>query len=149
MGMSTEDDAMDSFREPLERLLKEGDERMSDRNLVERRAVFVYETARLEARCANRPIVPEAWIARDQEFCLQFCDTIERICADGYTTTPEREHESWMAAYHAMGWRYGPVRDVMAKTHPDMVSYWKLSEAEREKDEVFLALCDIARRFIR
>jgi hypothetical protein len=30
-----------------------------------------------------------------------------------------------------------------------MVPYDELPEAEREKDEVFLAVCDLARRFIR
>lgn len=120
-----------------------------DFDLVERRALFVYEACRLEAIAARRPIVPESFVERDAKFKEQFLRTIERVCADGYETTPEAEHESWMQAYAAMGWRYGVVRDLAAKTHPDMVPFEQLPPAEREKDAVFLAVCDIARRFIR
>jgi hypothetical protein len=44
-----------------------------------------------------------------------------------------------------MGWTYGPVRDPIAKTHPDMVPYEDLGWAEQVKDEVFQRLCEIAR----
>lgn len=47
-----------------------------------------------------------------------------------------------------MGWRYGPVRDREAKTHPDMVPYDELERRERDKDAVFVALCEIARQWI-
>jgi hypothetical protein len=47
-----------------------------------------------------------------------------------------------------MGWTYGPMRDVAAKTHPDMVPYADLGQLERDKDAVFVALCGIARLWI-
>jgi hypothetical protein len=47
-----------------------------------------------------------------------------------------------------MGWQYGPVRDVKAKTHPDMVPFANLPKDERDKDEVFLALVAFAFRYI-
>lgn len=122
---------------------------MTTTDLTERRGLWVYEACRLEAIASRRPIVPEPFVDRDAAFKRQFWTTIERVCADGYQTTPEKEHESWMAAYEAMGWRYGPVRDPLAKTHPDMLPFDDLGKLERDKDAVFLAICDIARRFIR
>lgn len=114
-----------------------------------RRAVFVYEACRLEATASRRPVVPEPWEDRDEAFRKQFSEAIERLCADDAPpTTPEKEHDSWWRAYEKMGWKYGPVRDPKAKTHPDMVPYDDLSELEREKDEIFLALCEMARKFI-
>lgn len=111
-------------------------------------AIFVYEAARLEAQAARRPIVPEPWGLRDLAFREQFERTIARICVLGYETTAEAEHASWVRAYEEMGWRYGPVRDPIAKTHPDMVPFEELTLLEQQKDAVFLALCDIARAAI-
>lgn len=54
-----------------------------------------------------------------------------------------------MEAYEAMGWTYGPQRDPKKKPHPDMVPFYELNDKERAKDEIFLALCDLARKFIR
>ena len=48
-----------------------------------------------------------------------------------------------------MGWVYGEVYDREAKTHPDMVPYWDLGQRERDKDAVFVALCEIARLYVR
>jgi hypothetical protein len=48
-----------------------------------------------------------------------------------------------------MGWTFGPERNVEAKTHPDMVAYDMLEPRERDKDSVFVALCEIARQWIR
>jgi len=116
---------------------------------VARRAVFVYETCRLEAIASLRPIVPETWEQRDLAFREQFVRVIERLCAaDAPPTTPEREHESWMRAYEEMGWKWGPVRDVSAKTHPDMRPFGELPEAERHKDAVFLDVCYLAKKWI-
>ena len=113
------------------------------------RARFVYEAARLEAEVSSRLIVPEPWHQREEPFKAQFVETIARICVDGYETTPEAEHASWMRAYEAMGWVWGPVRDRATKTHPGLVPYNDLSLAEREKDAVFVDLCRLAVRYIR
>jgi len=61
-------------------------------------------------------------------------------------TSPAALHDAWVAAYRRMGWKYGKVRDVKAKTHPDMVPFRALGRKEQEKDWVFYMLCCIARR---
>ena len=53
-----------------------------------------------------------------------------------------------MQAYFAMGWVYGPERCTEAKTHPDLVPYADLNPLERDKDAVFVALCEIARQWV-
>lgn len=115
----------------------------------ERRAIWIYEAARIECIASRRPIIPEPWEQREEAFRTQFVATVARICADGYETTPKAEHDSWWRAYEAMGWKYGPVRDRAAKTHPDMVPFEELHDAERIKDEIFLELCRVARKYIR
>lgn len=120
---------------------------MSD--TVERRAVFVYEAARLAACAAEAPIIPEQWNDRDEAFRAQFRNVIEQQCGPDRKDSPEELHDDWVMAYEAMGWRFGPTRDAAAKTHPDMVPYDELGQLEQDKDAVFVALCEIARLWIR
>ena len=53
-----------------------------------------------------------------------------------------------MQAYYAMGWVYGEKYDKEKRIHPDLVPYEQLGQLERDKDSVFIALCEIARLFI-
>ena len=117
--------------------------------LIARRAAFVYEGARLAAIAANAPIVPEPWCEREDDFRLQFLDVIERQCGPLRSESPEELHGSWMQAYFTNGWVYGEIRDTDARTHPDLVPYAQLGQLEQDKDSVFVALCDIARLWIR
>lgn len=117
--------------------------------LTERRAVFVYEVARMAAAAADAPIIPEPWSQRDEAFRNQFLLVIDMMCGPDRKTSPEELHEDWVKAYEVMGWRYGETRDVEAKTHPDMVPFDELGQLEQDKDSVFVALCEIARQWIR
>lgn len=121
---------------------------MSGEDVTERRAIFVYEGARLAAVAARAPIVPVPWEQREQAFRDQFVKVIERQCGDQRSRSPEELHGSWMQAYFAMGWVYGENYDREAKTHPDLVPYADLGQLERDKDAVFVALCEIARQWI-
>ena len=53
-----------------------------------------------------------------------------------------------MQAYFAMGWVFGETYDTEKKTHPDLVPYAQLGQLERDKDAVFVALCDIGQQWI-
>jgi len=116
--------------------------------LGERRAEFVYNAARLAAIASKAPIVPDQWAEREDAFKKQFLDVIERQCGENRSMSPEELHGSWMQSYLAMGWVYGEVYDREKKTHPDLVPYSKLGQLERDKDAVFVALCEIARQWI-
>lgn len=116
--------------------------------LNERRAEFVYEAARLAAIAAKAPIVPAPWAQREQPFREQFLAVIERQCGPQRSNSPEELHGSWMQAYFAMGWVYGETYDRERRIHPDLVPYSRLGQLERDKDAVFVALCEIARQYI-
>lgn len=113
--------------------------------LTERRAVFVYEAARLQAIATDAPVIPEPWSERDVLFRAQFLRIIDQECGPDRIADPRKLHESWVKAYEDMGWRYGPERDTEAKTHPDMVDFDDLEPREQIKDRVFVELCRIAR----
>ena len=116
--------------------------------LNERRAQFIYDGARLAAIAAQAPIVPVLWVEREQAFRDQFLEVIERQCGPQRSSSPEELHGSWMQAYLAMGWKYGDEYDRENKVHPDLVPYEQLGQLEKDKDAVFVALCEIARQWI-
>lgn len=118
-----------------------------DRTPREAAAEFVYEGARLQA-AVDAPVVPEPWAEREADFRAQFIEVIERQTGSERSSDPEALHDDWVRAYEAMGWRYGPERDREAKTHPDMVPFGELEKREQDKDAVFVALCEIARKWI-
>jgi len=117
-------------------------------DLSVRRAQFVYDAARLAAQAANAPVVPVPWDEREAPFRAQFVQVIERQCGDQRSRSPEELHGSWMQAYFAMGWVFGEEHDPVKKTHPDLVPYVELGQIERDKDAVFIALCELARQWI-
>ena len=117
-------------------------------DLTLRRARFVYDAARLAAIAANAPVIPVPFDVREQEFVTQFCQVIERQCGEHRSSSPEELHGSWMQAYLAMGWVYGDTYSREQKIHPDLVPYAQLGQRERDKDAVFVMLCEIARLWI-
>ena len=117
-------------------------------SLTERRAEFVYNGARIAAIASEAPIVPDQWKDREEAFQTQFLKVIDRQCGPQRSTSPEELHGSWMQAYFSMGWVYGDIYDRERKVHPDLVPYADLGQLERDKDAVFVALCEIARQFI-
>ncbi len=116
--------------------------------LTERRAEFVYEGARIAAMAARAPIVPVPWKEREVEFRGQFMDVIDRQCGPQRSSSPEELHGSWMQAYYEMGWVYGEEYSPENKVHPDLVPYAQLGQLEKDKDAVFVALCEIAMLYI-
>lgn len=116
--------------------------------LTERRAEFVYEGARIAAIAAKAPIIPSPWPEREEAFRAQFLEVIDRQCGPQRSNSPEELHGSWMQAYFAMGWKYGDKYSREDKVHPDLVPYAQLGQLERDKDAVFVMLCEIARLYI-
>ncbi len=121
---------------------------MNTESLTRYRAEFVYNAARLAAMAARAPIVPVPWAEREEAFRKQFLEVIDRQCGDQRSSSPEELHGSWMQSYITMGWIYGEKYDREKKIHPDLVPYSQLGQLERDKDAVFVALCEIARQWI-
>ena len=116
--------------------------------LTERRSEFVYNAARLAAWAAKAPIIPAPWCDREEGFKVQFSEVVERQCGERRSRSSDEFHDSWMQACFAMGWVHGLKYDPENKTHPDLVPYADLEQLERDKDAVFVALCEIARRWV-
>ena len=52
----------------------------------------------------------------------------------------EEHHDNWWRDKHEAGWKYGPVRDSAAKTHPGMVPYSEMESYQRKKKPLFRAI---------
>lgn len=63
-----------------------------------------------------------------------------RLTVEDPARTPESSHIGWMEEKVADGWRYGPVKDPEAKTHPCLLPYQELPLEQRVKDHLFLAV---------
>ena len=85
---------------------------------------------------------------REPDFRDQFLRVIKRQCSEQRSSSPEELHGSWMQQYLTMGWIYGDKYNREKRIHPDLVPYAQLSQLERDKDAVFVALCEIARQWI-
>jgi hypothetical protein len=59
------------------------------------------------------------------------------FCLANPDAPPSANHDSWMAEKQRTGWRYGPVKDAEAKTHPCYVPYDELPPDQKAKDYVF------------
>lgn len=125
-----------------------GEKIMKVSQLTDRRAEFIYNAARLAAIAANAPVTPVEWSQREESFRLQFYEVVERQMGEGKSKSPEELHGSWMQSYINMGWKYGEEYNREKKIHPDLVPYAQLDDLERDKDAVFVALCEIARQWI-
>ena len=123
-------------------------ESKNEASLIERRSKFVYEGARIAAIAAEAPIIPDEWDKREETFKVQFREVIDRQCGEHRSGSPEELNGSWMQAYYKMGWVYGETYNREKKIHPDLVPYAQLGQLERDKDAVFVALCEIARQWI-
>lgn len=54
---------------------------------------------------------------------------------------PEVMHAQWCEQKNREGWVYGPEKDVEKKTHPSLVAFPDLPEAQQRKDFLFSAVC--------
>jgi len=50
------------------------------------------------------------------------------------------QHDQWCDAKRGDGWVYGPDKDVEFKTHPCLRPFDELSDIDRAKDHVFVAI---------
>lgn len=48
--------------------------------------------------------------------------------------TPQERHNNWMDYKLANGWKYGKVKNIKKKTHPDLAPWGKLPQVEKNKD---------------
>lgn len=61
---------------------------------------------------------------------------------DNEDTSSEEMHDNWSTFKRNDGWIYGDKKDAEKKTHPCLVSYHNLPEAEKIKDRLFTSIVD-------
>ena len=59
-----------------------------------------------------------------------------------------QSHTIWMEKKLADGWTYGPTKNSVKKTHPDIKNFEDLDEFSRAKDIVFAAIVDSLRHLV-
>ena len=74
----------------------------------------------------KQPYTPAPLDTRDIELPKELDELIERMARN--------VHEVWAQGRMAEGWTYGEERDDQRKTHPCLVPYEELPDAEREYD---------------
>ncbi|WP_331723363.1 RyR domain-containing protein [Streptomyces atratus] len=52
----------------------------------------------------------------------------------------EQLHAAWCEDKDSDGWRYGPAKDEVARTHPCLVPYSDPPDEQRRKDHLFAAI---------
>ena len=67
------------------------------------------------------------WEAGELEFSPQVVEVMAR-----------KEHERWCRQRKQAGWVYGPERDAIKKTNPDLIAWDKLPEDEKDKNRRFV-----------
>jgi hypothetical protein len=54
--------------------------------------------------------------------------------------TPGAQHEDWVRSKISKGWKYGPIKDETLKTHPSLIPFSQLSQTEKNKDAILIAI---------
>ena len=83
------------------------------------------------------PAPSHPWNCEPDEIRQSVIDGVRRVRRG---TTPRQNHEAWREYRMARGWTYGPEKDPEQKTHPSLVPYDELPQAERDKNQMFLLI---------
>lgn len=92
----------------------------------------------LTKHVADVPVQP-SWSDAPEEMRVSTTVGV-RFMIDNPDATAEQSHEDWSKGKVAAGWKYGPVKDEVAKTHPALIAYADLPEGTRRKDALFRAV---------
>jgi len=63
-------------------------------------------------------------------------------------TSAEENHNNWMRMKQKQGWVYGPKKDFVKKTHPDLVFFDELPVIEQRKDTSDMVIHRLAAQLI-
>ena len=72
------------------------------------------------------PYVPTPISTEGVTLPPELCALVEQLA--------ENNHDHWARQRIEAGWTYGPQRDDVRKTHPDLIAYGDIAESEKEYD---------------
>lgn len=105
---------------------------------LEKIACVVHQALSAWSAANGQPAYPE-WSIAEPWMRESTYGSIKDVLADP-DGKPGRQHEHWMAQKLVAGWRYGPVKDAAAKTHPLLVPFEQLPNFEQRKDSLIIAI---------
>ena len=111
---------------------------MSEPRFLEDIAKIVHAANREYCRAIGDPVQPP-WDEAPEWMRESAIDGVRKVYR-GEVTSPEESHTSWMAHKLMDGWKYGPVKDAAAKTHPCMVPWSHLPAEQKAKDRLFVSV---------
>jgi voltage-gated potassium channel Kch len=119
-----------------------------------RRSLVPWEQLPPDLQASNRAQADQTVVKLDQLDCAVVPavfhgprDSRVEFSPEEIDLLAEAEHERWMHERTTAGWTRGPAEDGGRKTHPSMVAWSELSDAEKDKDRQ--AVRDLPRRLER
>ncbi len=106
---------------------------------VEQIAEVCHEANRALTKHVGDVAVQAPWVEAPEEMRVSSVRGVQ-FAIDNPAATPAEQHEAWSRDKIAAGWKLGPVKDEVAKTHPALVDYYELAEGTRRKDALFRAV---------
>jgi RyR domain len=107
--------------------------RFTDEEIAE----LCHENIRVLQRLHRDPSPSTTWFSESEDIRQS---AIAGVRAARAGATSRELHASWVQYKMADGWRYGPDKDPVHKTHPCIRSYDELPDYQKEKDELFLLI---------
>jgi hypothetical protein len=147
----------DSTRERLARATHEDylrSQLAEGRRLGDRRSLVPWDELPPDLQESNRDQVDHTAVKLDRLGCAIVPAATHGARDSGVEFSPrevellaEAEHERWVSERTAAGWTQARTEDGERRTHPSIVSWHQLSDAEKEKDRQ--AVRDLPRRLER
>jgi hypothetical protein len=103
---------------------------------IEQIAEACHESNR-EYCAVNNLLIPPPWAELSEEIQTSIRAGVVTVMLNP-ELTPQELHGNWANWRRERGWNYGPVKDEALKTHPNMVPWVDLPDAEQVKDVNFM-----------
>jgi hypothetical protein len=107
-------------------------------NNAYRAARAAYEANRVYCAAIGDPVA-QPWIQLTDKQQTGYLRAVEFVI-NNWNASPADQHDKWMEARRAEGWKYGPVKNDLDKTHPNFVPYDQLPTQQKAKDDLFRAI---------
>jgi len=80
-----------------------------------------------------------SWFEADEHIKNLTISGVESIMSN-YHITPEELHGNWVKYKKKAGYNFGKVKDVVKKTHPDILPFNELQQEQKNKYYLFIAV---------
>lgn len=88
----------------------------------------------------NEPCPADPWDALSPEVKESTIYCVRQVMKGA---DPQQLHEYWRSYKSQQGWTYGPHRNEVERTHPNMVPHAELRKGEQFKDALMVAITQV------